>query len=134
VPETALVTDTHPILFFASKDRRLSKRAAAHFAACEQRVALTFVPVSVVWECALLARRGRIELRPSFRGFFEDLFSNSAFQPLDLTPEQVYLAHESRPNEDPFDSLICAAAKSLSLPLLTRDTEIAESGLVNTIW
>lgn len=134
MPESALVTDTHPLLFFANRDRRLSKRAAAHFAACEQRAALTYVPVAVVWECAGLARIGRVEFRPSFRGFFQDLFSNPAYQPLDLTPEQVYLAEEARPNTDPFDSLICAAARSLSLPLLTRDREIEASGLVTVVW
>jgi PIN domain nuclease of toxin-antitoxin system len=134
VPETAVVTDTHPLLFFASRDRRLSRRAAAHFQACEERSALTYVPMAVLWECSLLTRRGRVELRPSFRGFFEDLFSNPAYQPLDLTTEQVFMADENRPNDDPFDALICAAAASLSLPLLTRDGEIEESGLVRVIW
>ncbi|HEY3123397.1 MAG TPA: type II toxin-antitoxin system VapC family toxin [Thermoanaerobaculia bacterium] len=134
MPDTAIVTDTNPLLFFASRDRRLSRKAAAHFAACEERSALTYVPVAVLWECSLLARRARIELRPSFRGFFVDLFSNPAYQPLDLTAEQVFLAEESRPNDDPFDALICAAARSLSLPLLTRDGEIVESGLVRVIW
>ncbi len=134
MPDTAVVTDTHPLLFFASGDRRLSRKASEHFAACEGRSALTYVPMAVLWECSLLARGGRIELRPSFRRFFEDLFSNPAYQPLDLTAEQVFLADESRPNNDPFDALICAAAASLSLPLLTRDGEIAESGLVRVIW
>jgi PIN domain nuclease of toxin-antitoxin system len=134
VPEKAVVTDTHPLLFFASGDRRLSRKASAHFAACEERSALTYVPMAVLWECSLLVRRGRIGLRPSFRKFFEDLFSNPAYQPLDLTTKQVFLAEENRPNDDPFDALICAAAASLSLPLLTRDSEIEESGLVRVIW
>jgi PIN domain nuclease of toxin-antitoxin system len=134
VPETAYVTDTHPLLFFASRDRRLSRRAAAHFSACEERSALTYVPMAVLWECALLVRRRRIALRPSFQGFFEDLFSNPAYQPLDLTSEQIFVAEQHRPNDDPFDALICAAARTLSLPLLTRDGEIEESGLVRVVW
>jgi PIN domain nuclease of toxin-antitoxin system len=134
VSDTAYVTDTHPLLFFASSDRRLSRKAAAHFEACEERSALTYVPMAVLWECSLLARRGRIELRPSFRRFFEDLFSNPAYQPLELTVEQIFLAEETRPNDDPFDALICAAARSLSLPLLTRDADIEESGLVKVVW
>jgi PIN domain nuclease of toxin-antitoxin system len=88
----------------------------------------------VVWECALLARRQRVDLGGSVRSFFEDLFSNPAFQPLDLTPEQVYLAAEEQPNEDPFDALICAAARSLELPLVTRDEAIRASGLVKLLW
>lgn len=68
------------------------------------------------------------------REFFSNLFSNPAYQPLDLTPDQVYLAEETRPNDDPFDALICATARHLGLPLLTRNANIAESGLVRVIW
>jgi PIN domain nuclease of toxin-antitoxin system len=35
---------------------------------------------------------------------------------------------------DPFDALICAAALDLSLPLISRDAAIVESGRVKTIW
>ena len=134
MPDSALVTDTHALLYYAGRDRRLSRRAAAHFAACESREALTYVPVAVLWESSILARIGRVTLRPSFRGFFEDLFSNPAYQPLELTPEQIFLAHELRPSSDPFDALICAAARHLELPLLTRDGDIGRSGIVKTVW
>jgi PIN domain nuclease of toxin-antitoxin system len=112
----------------------LGKRAALHFQACEQQQALLYVPVSVMWEMSILARIGRITLHQPVRDFFADLFSNPAYQLLDLTPEQVYLADEAQPNNDPFDALICAAARSMSLPLLTRDGDITDSGLVKILW
>jgi PIN domain nuclease of toxin-antitoxin system len=68
------------------------------------------------------------------RSFFEDLFANPAFQPFDLTPEQIYLADEERPNNDPFDGLICAAARRLGLPLVTCDTDLADWGRVRVVW
>ncbi len=82
----------------------------------------------------LLARVGRIALRRPPRVFFADLFSNPAYQPFDLTAAQVLLADEIRPNDDPFDALICAAARTLDLPLMTRDAAIARSGAVATMW
>ena len=130
----AAVTDTHALLFHAAGGGRLGKRAAAHFDACEQRDALVYVPAAVIWECSLLARASRVNLRRTVRGFFDDLFSNPAYQPYDLAPDQVFLADESRPNRDPFDGLICAAAVDLELPLITRDADIAASGLVKVIW
>ena len=105
-----------------------------HFQACECRQALLYVPVTVMWEMSILVRIGRINLRRPVPDFFADLFSNPAYQPLDLTAEQVYLADEARPNNDPFDALICAAARSLQLPLLTRDGNIEASGLVKVLW
>ena len=82
----------------------------------------------------MLARVGRVDLGRSTRLFFADLFSNAAYQPLDLTAEQIYDASELGFSRDPFDGLICAAARSLDLPLLTRDEIIRTSGTVRTLW
>lgn len=131
---TAAVTDTHALLFHAAGGGKLGAKSAAHFAACERREALVYVPTAVIWECALLARAGRVNLRRSVRHFFEDLFSNPAYQPHDLTAGQVFAGEEMRVNRDPFDALICAAARDLELPLITRDGDIRSSGLVRVIW
>ena len=104
------------------------------FEAAERRAALIYVPAVVIWECGLLAWVGRVDLRRSLADFFADLFNNPAYQALDLTPDQVYAADAARPNRDPFDALICAAARHLGLPLLTGDGDIRQSGLVQVIW
>jgi PIN domain nuclease of toxin-antitoxin system len=130
----AAVTDTHALLFHAGGGGQLGRKAAAMFDACERREALVYVPAAVIWECALLARAGRVNLRRSVRGFFDDLFSNPGYQSYDLTAAQVCAAEELRVNRDPFDALICAAAVDLALPLITRDGEIRSSGAVRVIW
>lgn len=130
----AAVTDTHPMIFHAVGTRSLGSRAAAHFDRCERQQALLFVPAAVVWETCLLARASRINLRRTVRAFFDDLFSNPAYQPMELTPEQIYDADDLRFTRDPFDALICAAARSLKLPLVTRDGAIRESGVVQLLW
>jgi PIN domain nuclease of toxin-antitoxin system len=132
-PEAA-VTDTHALVFHAAGGHGLGPRAAAFFARCERQEAILYVPVVVIWELSLLARVSRINLRRSVRAFFDDLFSSPAYQPLDTTPEQVYLADELRFNRDPFDALICAASRTMELPLITRDAEIRASGAVKVIW
>ena len=130
----AAVTDTHPLIFHAVSGRQLGTRAAALFDRCERQQAILYVPAAVIWECSLLARVARINLRRTVRAFFDDLFSNPAYQPLDLTPEQIFLADELRFTRDPFDGLVCAAARSLDLPLVTRDAAIRGSGAVKVIW
>ena len=131
---TAAVVDTHPLLFHAAGGRRLGRRAAATFDAAERRAAVLYVPVAVIWECGLLAHVGRVDLKRSLEAFFDDLFSNPAYQPVELTLDQVYLADAFRPNDDPFDALVCAAARRLDLPLITRDAAIVESKLVRVLW
>ena len=132
-PVTA-VTDTHPLVFHAAGGGRLGPRAAALFDRCERREATLYVPAAVIWECGLIARAGRINLRRSVRAFFDDLFSNPAYQPLDLTPEQVLVADELSLTRDPFDALIVATAVTMAMPLVTRDAVIRESGRVRVIW
>jgi len=130
----AAVTDTHALVFHAAGGGRLGRRAATFFERCERREAVLYVPAPVMWECSLLARVARINLRRTVRAFFDDLFSNPAFQPLDLTPEHVCLADELRFTRDPFDALIVATAQGIGLPLITRDALIGESRTVAVIW
>jgi PIN domain nuclease of toxin-antitoxin system len=130
----AFVTDTHPLLLHAARSRSLGRHAAACFSACERREAIVYVPMVVLWETSLLVRAGRVRLGRPLRDFAADLFSNPAFQPCDLDLEHVCLAEEARPNDDPFDALICAAARALGLPLVTRDREIGDWGMLRTVW
>jgi PIN domain nuclease of toxin-antitoxin system len=130
----AAVTDTHALVFHAAGGGRLGSRAASFFERCERREAILYVPTVVMWECSLLARVSRINLRRTVRVFFDDLFSNPSYQPLDVTPETVFLADELRFTRDPFDALICASAQTIGLPLITRDADIRSSGSVTVIW
>lgn len=130
----AAVTDTHPLVFRAAGGAKLGRRAAQHFSACERREAITYVPVVVLWELSLLVRVGKVRLAVTFSSFCDSLFSNPAFQPLELDVEQVRFAQATVPNEDPFDALICAAAACKGLPLLTRDADITDSRIVPVIW
>ena len=78
----------------------------------------------------------RVAHQPAPHGsrIFDDLFSNPAYQPLDVTPETVFVADQLRFTRDPFDALICAAAQTAGLPLITRDADIRGSGTVKVIW
>ena len=130
----AAVTDTHALVFHAAGGGKLGPAAAAFFHRCEQRQAILYVPTVVMWECSLLARVARINLRRTVREFFNDLFSNPAYQPIDITPEEVFVADQLRFTRDPFDALICASARTAGLALITRDAAIRGSGAVKVIW
>jgi PIN domain nuclease of toxin-antitoxin system len=130
----AAVTDTHALIFHAAGGGKLGAKARAHFDACEHGRSILYVPAAVIWETCLLARAVKISLRRSAESFFADLFSNPAYQPLDLSATQVLLADTLRFTRDPFDPLIVAAATDLALPLITRNGPIRESGRVKVIW
>jgi PIN domain nuclease of toxin-antitoxin system len=130
----AAVTDTHPLVFHIAGGGRLGSRAASMFERCERRQATIYVPAVVMWETSLLARVSRINLHRPVGQFFDDLFSNPAYQPLDLGPDQVFAADGLSFTRDPFDALICASARTIGLPLITRDPQIRASRAVKVIW
>jgi PIN domain nuclease of toxin-antitoxin system len=127
-------TSLRQVARHASLAQLLGAKAAALFARCERREAILYVPTVVMWECSLLARVGRINLRRTVRAFFDDLFSNPAYQPIDVTPGDVFLADELRFSRDPFDALIVATARNAGLSLVTRDGVIRKPGAVAVIW
>ncbi len=130
----AAVTDTHALIFHAAGGGKLGPKARAYFDKCERQQAILYIPAVVMWECSLLARAVRINLHRSLDAFFSDLFSNPAYQPLDVTAAHVLIADGLRFTRDPFDALIVATARDLGLPLITRDAAIRESGSVKVIW
>jgi len=134
VADSAAVTDTHALIFHAAGGGVLGARAKAAFAAAERGEMIIYVPAAVIWEVSLLARAVRINLRRPVRTFFDDLFSNPAYQPHGLEAVQIYDADELRFTRDPFDALIVASARDLNLALITRDAMIRESGVVRTLW
>ena len=132
--EHAVVTDTHPLLYYAAGSSRLGREAAAIFAAAGVGDAIVYVPTAVVMEIVFLTRAGKSGLRVRPADFFHTLFLNPAFQPMELTPDQVIAAGMLRFNTDPFDALVVVAARQLELPLVTRDAAIVESQLVEVLW
>ena len=94
---------------------------------------LGIIPNSMIALVVIAVVMG-IVLHRSVRQFFDDLYSNPAYQPHDLDANQVFDADQLRFTRDPFDGLIVAAARALKLPLLTRDALIRESGVVAVIW
>ena len=129
----AAVCDTHALSFTppAAIVSAAAQRCTSTPASSVRRS--SYVPAAVIWECGLLARASRVNLRRTVRAFFDDL-QQPGLPAADLTAAQVFLADETRINRDPFDALICAAAIDLHLPFITRDADIRGAGVVKVVW
>lgn len=130
----ALVTDTHPLVWWAGPRQKLSTRARRAFEACTEGRGLIYVPAAVLLEMALLEEAGKIRLKISFPAWVDDLFTSPGFVPVAVEPVHVKDAWAMRRLSDPFDRLIVAAAKQSDLPLISRDADIARSRLVELLW
>ena len=129
------VTDTHPLLWYASGHHaKLSKKALRIFNEAVRDRALIYVPAVVLWEIALLNKSRRIQLREPFDQWAAALLARRGFDlaPLDLqvVAEAINLTF----NDDPFDAVIVATAKIKDLSLITKDVEITNAQVVEVAW
>jgi PIN domain nuclease of toxin-antitoxin system len=79
-------------------------------------------------ECAILHRRGRLQLQATLADFFKQGIV-AEIEVLELTP-QIAAVSNDLPEEfhgDPFDRVIAATAKVLNLTLITCDAAIRDA-------
>jgi PIN domain nuclease of toxin-antitoxin system len=129
------VTDTHTLVFFASRNRsQLSQKAWEVFEQAENRQAFILIPAPALWEVSILERVGHIRLNKPYDQWTRDLFSNPCFDCAVLDAEIIAEARQCNVNNDIFDAAIMATARVKDLPLITRDNAITNSGLVEIYW
>lgn len=126
------VLDTHACVFMLVSPRRLGAKARASIARVESGRDEAWIPAVVVAEILLLKQLGRVAVGlPQLDRAFRDA-PGLRFLPLDLPQLEEFVAVAGI--RDPFDRLIVSAARHLRAALLTRDSTLAETGLVETIW
>ncbi len=126
------VLDTPACVFMLTAPRKLGLEARAALGRVEAGREQAWVPAAVVAEVLILRDLGRVRVGlPELRKVTESAPS-LRFLPLDLPQLDHFAALASL--RDPFDRLIVSAARAIGAALVTRDGDIAESGLVETVW
>jgi PIN domain nuclease of toxin-antitoxin system len=129
------VTDTHPLIFWASDRReRLGKRARRILQEAEQGRHCIIVPVIVLEETARLVERKVTRLAVPFRRWAEELDRSANFQVQPYTMEILLESVRLTAIRDPADRAIVATARHLRCPLITADEVIQNGNWVDTVW
>jgi PIN domain nuclease of toxin-antitoxin system len=123
-----LLLDTHVLIWAASGDRRMSRRAAAALADPKNEI---FVSVVTHWEIAVKQRR---HVDFVLEEPLASVMDRHALAPLDLAFDApARLRHMPSVHGDPFDRLLVAQALHHQLTLITNDRMIRRYP-VETIW
>lgn len=110
-----LLLDTHALIWWLSKDPKLSVRAYKEIA---NPYNLVFVSAASAWEIAIKKSLKKLEAPDDLAEQIE----RKKFQSLPITLEQA-LTVEKLPlhHQDPFDRILIAQARELNLTIVTRD-------------
>lgn len=133
----AAVSDTHPLLWYASgKSSKLGRKARRVFESAERADGdgLVYIPTVVLAEAVFLVQSGFVSITPPFNEWVRNLSHNRFFQILDLTTEVILRAYSMPAIANPFDRLIAATAVEHGYPLITLDDKITRSRLVECLW
>jgi PIN domain nuclease of toxin-antitoxin system len=132
----SVLLDTHVLLWWKGDPVRLSLRARR---AVQGADSILVSPVTF-WEVSTLARLGRIELDRDLYAWMADLAAEGievAALSAQAAAEAGSWPHETFPG-DPADRLICATARELRVPVISKDARIhafAEThGAIRVIW
>ena len=129
------VTDTHPLVFWASnRRRRLGNRARRILQETEQGKHSIIVPIVVLEEIKRLVERKIVRLEVPFRRWAEELERSPNFQVQAYTLEVLLESVSLAAIRDPADRAIVATARQLRCPLITADELIRDGEWVDTVW
>jgi PIN domain nuclease of toxin-antitoxin system len=123
--------DTHALLWAATDEGRLSNTAARAIATTPyEQLAISDVTLQ---EIGLLLHSGRIKLAGSPMTVLGRLLNYVTVLPITL---EIAVAAPALalPHGDQFDRIIVATAKIHRLPLITKDANITDAGVVETVW
>jgi PIN domain nuclease of toxin-antitoxin system len=126
------VADTHALYWYLTDSPRLGPGADRAFDEADQGAALVYVPAIVLAELYYM----NVKLgRPlDFLSALQGLQQSRQFGLLPFLPEETADLDADQAVPEMHDRIIVGVARRLNAPLLTRDVQITQSGVVTTIW
>lgn len=127
-----ILLDAHVVLWWASQGgERISARAREII---EDGSTVALVGATVLYEIAIKARIGRLELPAEPEAYLPQLLRRHAFGVLPVTERHAVRAG-TLPliHRDPWDRLLIAQAQVESMPIITADPAIGQYD-VDVLW
>ena len=123
--------DTHAFLWWDLDDARLSDTARAIIADADNQIV---VSAASVWEVAIKAGKGRLDLPADLDAYVDDRLRRYRWVAMPIDQHHaVRAAGLPLIHADPFDRMLIAQAQLESIPIVTADSAITRYD-VETIW
>ena len=130
-PRLKYLLDTHAFLWAATDDNRLGRKAARAIST----TAYGYLGIADVTlqEIGMLLHLDRIAFKGNAATVLAEMLDHVTVVPINL--EIAIAAPALRlPHGDQFDRIIAATAQHYRVPLITKDGNIADAGVVTTLW
>ena len=126
-----ILLDTHAIVWWASGDQRLSRRARVAIADPSTEV---FISIASAWEIQIKATLQKLTLHESVDTLYRNLIIDQGFRMIGIELKDIDLLSKLPPHHrDPFDRMLVAQALRGNFTLVTKDSIVSSYG-APTLW
>ncbi len=126
------LVDTHTLVWFLAKDKKLSGKVIEILRKVEHGEETVIIPTIVLAEIMYICEKKKAKL--SFRSIMDMLKDSVNYLVCDLDFDTLIKAMELDKIREIHDRIIVASALLTDSTILTKDKNIKESGYVKTIW
>ena len=130
-----IVMDTCAIIWDALDRSKITDEAAEAIEKADVHNALIVADISI-WEIAMLIKRSRIEVDATTSVFLNRFLASRNVSVVSISPEIAELSQSfgAEISNDPADRIIAATSIIYNARLVTADTNLRASSLVDTLW
>ena len=126
------VTDTHSLIWYLYASPKLGKGALAAFEAVGRNEARLVVPAIVVAELVYIAERGKVAVDVDW--VIRKLSENPAIEITPLSVDRVLAMRGLGAIPEMHDRLIATEARLRGAKVITKDAEMRDAKVVETVW
>jgi len=130
--EPIYVVDTNALIWYLTKDKKLTKAAAEIFAAAERGE--TSLYISVITIAEMYYANQKWKWFDDFVAAYRDMKEKPYFHVVPFLPDEVLEFDKDNAVPEMHDRIITGLAHRLEAPLLTSDPLIASAKLVEIVW
>ena len=126
-----ILLDTHAIVWWATGDQRLSRKARVAIANPDTEV---FISIASAWEIQTKASLQKLTLTESVDALYRSLIIEQDFRMAGIELEDIdHLSKLPPHHRDPFDRMLVAQAIRGDFTLVTKDSIVSSYGAL-TLW
>lgn len=127
-----LILDTHAWIWYVTESSKLGNKAKKKIDSAD----ICGVSAISCWEIAMLVEKGRIEFNMPIETWIHLALDYKKIKLIELLPKIAIMASKfgNSFHGDPADRIITATAIHTNSILITKDSKIAQSKLVETVW
>lgn len=126
-----LLLDTHVLMWWIDDDPHLSAQSRALIGHSDNDVVVSVVSV---WEIAIKAGLGRLDVPPDLQGYLRRQLARNQFELLPVLFEHAVAVRDlPRHHRDPFDRMLIAQSQVERLRLVTHDARM-RAYEIDVIW